>query len=243
MLAYQIVNDLCADDPRPGDVFTLLDRAIRAYRLILSDRGKALRVRRNGETMDLILCLPTSSSQASYPSLSGYARKLTHSAAPPLPTKPGGRLCGGPKCNPVREDVMVLDFLDRPDWRADRAVKLTARTLADKLHIRYCLFRGCILPVPVTDKLPRNLRDLRLWSTVPGDPATAVRWVEVAGVGRLSPGEFRRRYRTQSGVSFTYPLVLRLTAHVRRPNGRCRDIKLLPWEFHLMARAREEGAQ
>ena len=118
---------------------------------------------------------------------------------------------------------MVLDFLDRPDWRADRAVKLTARTLADKLHIRYCLFRRCILPVPVTDKLPRNLRDLRLC--------------------RLSPGEFRRRYRTQSGVSFTYPLVLRLTAHVRRPNGRCRDIKLLPWEFHLMARAREEGAQ
>lgn len=207
MLAYQIVNDLCADDPRPGDVFTLLDRAIRAYRLILSDRGKALRVRRNGETMDLIRCLPTN-----------------------------------PR-NPVREDVMVLDFLDRPDWRADRAVKLTARTLADKLHIRYCLFRGCILPVPVTDKLPRNLRALRLWSTVPGDPATAVRWVEVAGVGRLSPGEFRRRYHFREGTSFTYPLVLRLTAHVRRPNGRCRDLKLLPWEFHLMARAREEGAQ
>lgn len=242
MLAYQIVNDLCADDPRPGDVFTLLDRAIRAYRLILSDRGKALRVRRNGETMDLILCLPTN-----------------------------------PR-NPVREDVMVLDFLDRPDWRADRAVKLAARTLADKLHIRYCLFRGCILPVPVTDKLPRNLRDLRLWSTVPGDPATAVRWVEVAGVGRLSPGEFRRRYRVaassaslappQAGelahsaaspfptkpeerlcggpsgrATFSYPLVTRITAHVRRPNGRCRDIKLLPWEFHLMARAREEGAQ
>lgn len=207
MLTYHVVNDFCADGPQPSDVFTLLDRAIRLYRLVLSDRSKALRVGRNGETLDMVRCVLTN------------------------------------PCNPVREDVLVLDFLDHPDWRADRAIPHAARTLADKLHIRYCLFRGCVLPVPVTDKLPRNLRGLRLWPTVPGDPATAVRWVEVAGVGRLSPGEFRRRYRAQSGAAFSYPLVLRLTAHVRRPNGRCRDLKLLPWEFHLMARAREEERQ
>lgn len=207
MLTYYVSDSLHAAEPQDGSSYTLLDRAIRSYRLILSNRAKSLRVSRNGEVLDLVRCLTTN-----------------------------------PR-NPVREDVLALDFLDHPDWRADRAVRLTARTLADKLHIRYCLFRGCVLPAPVTDKLPRNLRGLRLWSTVPGDSATAVRWVEVAGVGSLSPGEFRRRYRAREGTSFTYPLVLRITAHVRRPNGRCRDLKLLPWEFHLMARAREEERQ
>lgn len=207
MLTYHVVNDFCADGPQPSEVFTLLDRAIRLYCLVLSNRSKALSVRRNGETLDLVRCIPIHPHDS------------------------------------VGEDVMVLDFLDRPDWRSDRAITHAARTLADKLHIRYCLFRGCVLPVPVTDKLPRNLRDLRLWSTVPGDPTTAVRWIEVAGVGRLSPGEFRRRYRTQGSAASSYPLILRLTAHVRKPKGRCRDLKLLPWEFHLMARAREEERQ
>lgn len=207
MLTYHVVNDFCEDGPQPSDVFTLLDRAIRAYRLVLSNQNKALRVHRGDETLDLVRCLTTS-----------------------------------PR-NPVREDVLVLDFLDRPDWRADRAVRLAARTLADKLHIRYCLFHGCVLPAPVTDKLPRNLRGLQLWSTVPGDPAAAVRWVEVAGVGRLSPGEFRRRFSSKGNAASFCPLVLRLTAHVRKPNGRCKDMKLLPWEFHLMARAREEERQ
>lgn len=204
MLTYYAAEDLHAAESQDGGSYTLLDRAIRSYRLILSNKIKALRVDRNGESLDLVRCIPIHPHDS------------------------------------VGEDVMVLDFLDHPDWRADRAITHAARTLADKLHIRYCLFRGCVLPVPVTDKLPRNLRDLRLWSTVPGDPATAVRWVEVAGVGRLSPGEFRRRYRAREGTSFTYPLILRITAHIRRPNGRCRDLKLLPWEFHLMARAREE---
>ena len=207
MLTYYVMEDLHAAESQDGGSYTSLDRAIRSYRLILSNKIKSLRVGRNGESLDLVRCIPIHPHDS------------------------------------VGEDVMVLDFLDRPDWRADQAITHAARTLADKLHIRYCLFRGCVLPVPVTDKLPRNLRGLRLWPTVPGDPATAVRWVEVAGVGRLSPGEFRRRYRTQSGAAFSYPLILRLTAHIRRPNGRCRDLKLLPWEFHLMARAREEERQ
>lgn len=137
----------------------------------------------------------------------------------------------------------MLDFLERPDWRSDRSVMLAARTLADKLHIRYCLFHGCLLPVPVTDRLPRNLRDKRLWGSVPGNPNTAVRWIDVAGVGRLSPAEFRRRYCSAVSLSLKntrpfYPLVLRITAFMRKPNGRCKTYKLLPWEFHLMAKAR-----
>ena len=200
MMVYYVVDDLQAAGPQDGDSYTLLDRAVRAYRLILSNRIKALRVRRNGETIDLVRCVPT------------------------VPR------------NPVGEDAMVLDFLDSPGWWPDRAVMHTARTVADKLNIRYCLFHGCLLPVPVTDKLPRNLQGTRLWTSGPGTPSTAVRWIDVAGVGRLSPAEFRRRYCAATSAAFTYPLVTRITAAVRKPNGRRKTLKLLPWEFHLMAR-------
>lgn len=202
MLAYYVVDNLQVAEPQNGETFTLLDRAIRAYRLPLSNRVKTLRVRRGAETMDLVRCLPT------------------------VPR------------SPVGEDVLVLDFLDHPGWRSDRAVRLTARTLVDKLHIRYCLFHGCLLPAPITDKLPRNLQGKRIWGTVPGDPNTAVRWIDVAGVGRLSPAEFRRRYLSRDSNAFSRPLVMRVTALVRKPNGWCKTIKLLPWEFHLMAKAR-----
>lgn len=201
MLTYYVVDDLQTAESQNGDAYTLLDRAIRAYRLPLSNRAKALKVRRGEETMDLVRCLPT------------------------VPR------------SPVGENVLVLDFLDNPDWRSDRAVMLTAQTLADKLHIRYCQFRGCLLPVPVMDKLPRNLQDKRLWGSVPGDPNTAIRWIDVAGVGRLSPAEFKRRYISKDSAAFFCPLVMRITAFVRKPNGRCKTLKLLPWEFHLMAKA------
>ncbi len=204
MLVYYVLEDHMEEAPQDAAPFTLLDRAIRAYRLVLSNRPKALRARCGEEYIDLVRCLPT------HPH------------------------------DPVGEDVMCLDFLDEPELRMDSELKLVARTLADKLNIRYCLFRGCLLPAPVTDKLPRNLVDIRLWPTVPGQPATAVRWVDVAGVGRLSSAEFRRRYLlTDSAFApqRAYPLVLRLTAYVRKPNGRCKTLKLLPWEFHLLARA------
>jgi len=201
VLVYYVLEDFM-EEAQEAAPFTLLDRAIRAYRLVLSNRPKALRARCGEEYIDLVRCLPT------HPH------------------------------DPVGEDAMCLDFLDDPDWRSDRALKAAARMLADKLNIRYCLFRGCLLPAPVTDKLPRNLADMRLWPTVPGQPATAVRWVDVAGVGRLSAAEFRRRYLL-TGSAFAsqraYPLVLRLTAYVRKPNGRCKTLKLLPWEFHLLA--------
>ena len=204
MLTYYVVDDLRTAEAQNGDAYTLLDRAVRAYRMPLSNRVKALKVCRDGETMDLVRCLPTA-----------------------------------PR-SPVGEDVLVLDFLDHPDWRSDRAVMLTARTVADKLYIRYCLFRGCLLPVPVTDKLPRNLQDKRLWGTVPSSPNTAVRWIDVAGVGRLSPAEFKRRYRSKDSAALFCPLILRITAFVRKPNGRCITLKLLPWEFHLMAKAQAD---
>lgn len=205
MLTYYVIEDFLNEDTQDTAPFTLLDRAIRAYRLLLSNRTKALRVRRESEYIDLLQCLPTTPH------------------------------------DPVGEDALVLDFLDRPDWRSDRAVMLAARTLADKLHIRYCLFRGCLLPVPVTDKLPRNLVDKRLWESVPGNPLSSVRWIDVAGVGRLSPAEFRRRYLSEN-CAISPPLVMRLTAFLRHGNGRCKTHKLLPWEFHLLARAGSESA-
>ena len=83
MLTYYVIEDLLNEDTQDTAPFTLLDRAIRAYRLLLSNRTKALRMRREDEYIDLVQCLPTT-----------------------------------PR-DPVGEDSLALDFLDRPDWRSE----------------------------------------------------------------------------------------------------------------------------
>ncbi len=104
------------------------------------------------------------------------------------------------------EDVMVLRFLEYPLWKSDPQIMEAAQELASRLHIRYCLFRRCIIPVPDRDKLPRALRGKYLWPDEPGDFATAAQWIYVAGAGRLSALEFKRRYFVGAGsVSLTPP--------------------------------------
>ena len=80
------------------------------------------------------------------------------------------------------EDVMVLRFLEFPLWKSDPQVMEIARELASRLHIRYCLYRRCIIPAPDRDKLPRALRGRYLWPDDPGNPFSAAKWVYVAGL-------------------------------------------------------------
>ena len=80
------------------------------------------------------------------------------------------------------EDVMTLRFLEFPLWKSDPQVMEMARELASRLHIRYCLYRHCIIPAPDRDKLPRALRDRYLWPDEPGDFDTATQWIYTAGV-------------------------------------------------------------
>ena len=42
MLTYHVIDDLRSAEAQNGDAYTLLDRAVRAYRMPLSNRVKAL---------------------------------------------------------------------------------------------------------------------------------------------------------------------------------------------------------
>lgn len=130
------------------------------------------------------------------------------------------------------EDVLALRFLEYPLWKSDSQIMEAAQELASRLHIRYCLFRRCIIPVPDRDKLPRALRGKYLWPDEPGDFATAAQWIYVAGVGRLSAREFKSRY---TGTAF-YPLVVHIGAHGMDSRGNYKALQVTPWEFHLLAR-------
>ena len=137
------------------------------------------------------------------------------------------------------EDVMALRFLEYPLWKSEPQVMEAAQELASRLHIRYCLFRHCIVPVPARDKLPRALRSRYLWPDEPGDFDTAAQWIYVAGVGRLSAAEFKRRY-SSSGGTLQYPLVVQISACGMDSRGNYKSLQVSPWEFHLLARRSKE---
>ena len=137
------------------------------------------------------------------------------------------------------EDVMTLRFLEFPLWKSDPQVMEMARELASRLHIRYCLYRHCIIPAPDRDKLPRALRDRYLWPDEPGDFDTATQWIYTAGVGRLPAAEFKRRFcASQDAVQ--YPLVTHISAHGMDGRGNYKSLQVSPWEFHLLAHRSQE---
>lgn len=141
--------------------------------------------------------------------------------------------------DPDGEDVMILEILEHPMWKSNPRLLVTAQDLASRFAVRYCLFRGCLLPIPMRDALPKRLRDKRLWPSVPGKYETAIHWIEVAGAGTLSLAEFKRRYRTDN-AAHSFPLILRLSAHGQNKNGSYCTLKVTPWEFHLLVRCSEE---
>ncbi len=136
------------------------------------------------------------------------------------------------------EDVLVLRFLEFPMWNSDPKVMPAAHELASRLHIRYCLYQRCLIPAPDRDKLPRNLRNKFLWPDIPGELLTAVQWIYVAGVGRLSPAEFKRRYGI--GEVFTYPLVVHISAFGADKRGNYHSLQVSPWEFHQLVHRTKE---
>ena len=137
------------------------------------------------------------------------------------------------------EDVLDLGFLERGGWKSKPGFMTTIHELAVYLMVRYCLFRDCLIPAPKKNALPRKLREKYLWPDVPGDFNTSIHWIEVAGVGRLSTAEFKRRYRNDA-AALSYPLVLRIGACGVTRHGRYVALEVTPWQFHLLARRSQE---
>ena len=147
-----------------------------------------------------------------------------------LPLRPG---------EPPGEDVLDLGFLEQGGWKSKPGFMAAVRELAVCLLVRYCLFRGCLIPAPKKKALSRGLREKYLWPDVPGDFNTSIHWIDVAGVGRLSTAEFKRRFRQEDATPFC-PLVLRIGACGMTRHGRYTALEVTPWQFHLLARRSRE---
>lgn len=162
-----------------------------------------------------------------------------------LGVQDGGEAVDLIQCLPVRprdqdgEDVMVLEILEHPMWKSRPRLLVTAQDLAARFMVRYCLFQGCLLPIPTRDTLPRSLRNRFLWPDQPGDFRTAAQWIYVAGAGRLSAAEFKRRY-SASRADFSYPLVTHISAFGVDKRGNYHSLQVSPWEFHLLAKHSQE---
>ena len=68
-----------------------------------------------------------------------------------------------------------------------------------------------------------------LWPDVPGNPASALRWVYLAGKGWLAPTVLKEH-------AAVFPLVLKVWADGITDKGDYRPLELEPWEFRLLAR-------
>ena len=147
-----------------------------------------------------------------------------------LPIRPG---------EPPVEDVLDLGFLEQSGWKSKPGFMAAIHELAVCLMVRYCLFQGCLIPAPRKKALSRGLREKYLWPDVPRDFNTSIHWIDVAGVGRLSAAEFKKRYRQDDAVLF-YPLVLRIGACGMTRHGRYSALEVTPWQFHLLARRSQE---
>lgn len=170
-----------------------------------------------------------------------------YKALPATNRKALGALDGGDaadliRCVPVMpgdqsgEDVMALEILEHPMWKSRPHLLVSAQDLASVLFVRYCLFQGCLLPIPTRDSLPMRLRGKYLWPDQPGDFRSAAQWIYVAGAGRLSPAEFKRRY---CGTG-EYPLVVHISAYGVDKRGHYHSLQVTPWEFHLLVRRSQE---
>ena len=124
--------------------------------------------------------------------------------------------------DPEGEDVLASELGELlPTW---------VRTCVEALGLRYQIEGKILAPIPVNKKQRRKkLAGKYLWPDVPGNPASALRWVYLAGKGWLAPTVLKEHPPV-------LPLVLKVRADGITDKGDYRPLELEPWEFRLLAR-------
>ena len=129
------------------------------------------------------------------------------------------------------EDVLASELGEPPPGWADvPEVHQAVRACVEALGLRYQMEGKILAPIPTNKKQRRKkLAGKYLWPDVPGDPASALRWVYIAGKGWLAPTALKDPAAVPS-------LVLKVRADGVTANGDYRPLELEPWEFRLLAR-------
>ena len=75
-----------------------------------------------------------------------------------------------------------------PAWADTLEARQAVRTCVEALGLRYQIEGKILAPIPVNKKQRRKkLAGKYLWPDVPDNPASALRWVYLAGKGWLAP--------------------------------------------------------
>ena len=133
--------------------------------------------------------------------------------------------------DPEGEDVLASELGELlPTWADTTEARQAVRTCVEALGLRYQIEGKILAPIPVNKKQRRKkLAGKYLWPDVPGNPASALRWVYLAGKGWLAPTVLKEHPPV-------LPLVLKVRADGITDKGDYRPLELEPWEFRLLAR-------
>ena len=133
--------------------------------------------------------------------------------------------------DPEGEDVLAAELGEPlPAWADTLEARQAVRTCMEALGLRYQIEGKILAPIPVNKKQRRKkLAGKYLWPDVPGNPASALRWVYLAGKGWLAPTVLEEH-------PAVLPLVLKVRADGITDKGDYRPLELEPWEFRLLAR-------
>jgi len=149
------------------------------------------------------------------------------------------------RCQPIfpddkeGEDVLASDHRAFPLWQDVPEAAEAAAVCVQWLNIRYRVRNAAIVPMPPAKGFPKALKGKYLWGDRPGDPASALRWVYVAGRGWIPPGELDR-CRADTGCGFCFPLVLNCQADGVTETGEFAALEVTPWEFEQLAHRTKE---
>ena len=127
--------------------------------------------------------------------------------------------------DPEGEDVLATELGEPlPVWADKPEARQAVRACVEELGLRYQIEGKILAPIPVNKKQRRKkLAGKYLWPDVPGDPASALRWVY------LAPTVLKEH-------AAVFPLVLKVRADGITDKGDYRPLELEPWEFRLLAR-------
>ena len=133
--------------------------------------------------------------------------------------------------DPEGEDVLAAELGEPlPQWADTPEARQAVRACTEVLGLRYQIEGKILAPIPLNKKQRRKkLAGKYLWPDVPGNPASALRWVYLAGKGWLAPSVLKEHHAV-------LPLVLKVRADGITAKGDYRPLELEPWEFRLLAR-------
>jgi len=111
-------------------------------------------------------------------------------------------------------------------------VKQLAEECVETFRIRYGLHEFTLFPLHQKPEKQLAKKRFRLLN-VEGS-CSPIRWMYVAGVGWLSPQEFKKRYIPPKRYDFQYPLVMKYRVDAVNKDGRILLLEIAPRDFECL---------